>query len=410
MPRRATAGAGGSALAMRALHMVLALASSVVVVWHLPLLRGAHAQAAVEMELVCAADAFFDTAALHCATCDTYFGQTDDLNMVASASSTGPSGYALGCECAEGYRLEAASCARTVALCAGSKCTACPSNQMPTADKLACLPCDSATSDYIASVKRCVCDDASHVLIDRDAAGNRRNNITCLPCPAGTRVLTGAPFECQSCTDPNQVMDSSGKCACTTGYVESGGALGDAADVFCTPTTETGSLLALYPRKSELVLRDLSVTLTSAVQEHYYVWSSVRCYYFRSVSDLQPCQVLANLCVLQHYNEYSSACKLMLDLQSVRTPTENGVADWKHALPWVFYGDSAAEVRLVTDIALNFAYEDDARGGLASRTEFYLSSCVALLHHPPTARAHIARTHARNMHGMLHFLTFARRN
>jgi hypothetical protein len=358
---------------MRMLQVLLA--SLAVVLWRLPL--RADAQLAVDMELVCASNAFFDTAALHCATCDTYFGQTDVLNMVASSTDLGPSGYALGCECAEGYRLEASSCLRTVSLCAGSKCTACPANQMPTKDKLACLPCDPAAADYIASAKRCICDDSSHVLIDRDAAGNRRLNVTCLPCPSGSRVISGSsPFECQSCPDPNQVIDSSGKCACGTGYVESGGALGDAADVFCTPTTETGLVLSEYPRRSALVLSQLSVTLTSAVQDHYYVWSAVRCFYFRDVADLQPCQVLANLCALQHYNEQSSACTLLEHLQSVRTPTENDAPanDWKHALPWIFYGDSAAEVRLLTDISLTFAYEDDARGGLAAKTEFYLSS------------------------------------
>ena len=54
------------------------------------------------------------------------------------------------------------------------------------------------------------------------------------------------------------------------------------------------------------------------------------------------CQVLANLCVLQLYNEDTIACRLFRDLQrneanpSVQEPFYDDEG-WREGLPWLYY-------------------------------------------------------------------------
>ena len=126
--------------------------------------------------------------------------------MIADPSITGTDGHSLACTCNDGFRLAAQSCSRTSALCADYSCTACTSSTMPTADKSTCLPCDPATASYSNGVGRCVCNNADYVLVDSDAAGNLRTDITCLPCPTGTAVVSADPFTCKSCSDDGSMQ------------------------------------------------------------------------------------------------------------------------------------------------------------------------------------------------------------
>ena len=157
------------------------------------------------------------------------------------------------------------------------------------------------------------------------------------------------------------VIDASdGSCNCDTGYTQSGGVYTDEA--YCNDNQLVANLKSEYPLTSDVVLGTLTSTVSSLVQEHYYDWAGTNCYYFWDVANIKACQVLANLCVLQHYSEDASPCNILEKLDDLR---QKGIPD-------IFFSDTAT-VRQNTDITLNYAYEDDD-GGLNGKVDFYLSS------------------------------------
>ena len=322
------------------------------------------AQPEVILENECAQTEIFDTTKLGCYSCETYFS-SDRSNVRADSSSVNDFGYASQCTCDSGYRKVEQSCSGTN-LCADFECSACTNNRMPSQDLSQCLPCDPAAAFFSSSAGECVCNNDGEVLIDKDAAGNMRQNVTCLPCPAGTAVVND-PYVCKTCTGANMVVAANGDCVCGSGYIETGGSFIE-SEIFCVSS-------ALYSSASyDLLLNDVDVEVSSAVQAHYYPWASVNCKYFRSVEDTKACQVLTNLCVMQHFHSDSDACADLESLQSSRSPSVNGASDWKHSLPWLLYSEDATGVRETTDISLKFAYEDDDRSGVTSRAEMFLST------------------------------------
>ena len=108
--------------------------------------------------------------------------------------------------------------------------------------------------------------------------------------------------------------------------------------------------------------RDGSSTeaFTSDVFKHYYFQSAVGC---RENNDQRMCQVLANLCVLQLYNERTIACKLFRDLQKEGRISAQGRFyqddDWKAGLPWLYYDQTPQAVfKDATPPDLTVSFED----------------------------------------------------
>jgi hypothetical protein len=78
---------------------------------------------------------------------------------------------------------------------------------------------------------------------------------------------------------------------------------------------------------------------TSDVFNTNFAQAALRC---KIESDPKACQVLANLCVLQLYNEQSLACKLFnqiaLDRED-KNPKPNTFTElgWVPGMPWLYY-------------------------------------------------------------------------
>ena len=127
----------------------------------------------------------------------------------------------------------------------------------------------------------------------------------------------------------------------------------------------------------------------SAVYRELYIASAIGC---RDDGNPQACQTLANLCVLQLYNERTAACRLFKDLtgkkvKDIDEDTGEGDADtdadtattatdeeknnnavWKEGLPWLYYSQRGEETKDVSevlaetlDLTVAFEAEEDER-------------------------------------------------
>lgn len=87
------------------------------------------------------------------------------------------------------------------------------------------------------------------------------------------------------------------------------------------------------------------VTLTSALYQDVFLLAASECYFYRSELQNHFCQVLGNICVLQHFSAAASSCAL-LDLiqRSGRTTTANGVSGWFSTLPFLSYSTNTRSV------------------------------------------------------------------
>ena len=119
-------------------------------------------------------------------------------------------------------------------------------------------------------------------------------------------------------------------------------------------------------------------TVVSDVFDYLYIQSAVGC---MNDGNPQKCQSLANLCVLQLYDELTIACKLFQYLQMNQFTTESSQVDfyndsgWRKDLPWLYYDRSPQEVIKEQD-PINLVVSFSMFGNDPSRTNqltFYLA-------------------------------------
>jgi len=99
---------------------------------------------------------------------------------------------------------------------------------------------------------------------------------------------------------------------------------------------------------------------------HLYYKAAVGCAVY---SNPNQCQVLANLCVLQLYDEQTIVCELYKDtVDQASAPRANSFYNdngWKEGIPWLFY-ERATDIILYESkrvkMRVSFGYEDPALG------------------------------------------------
>lgn len=98
---------------------------------------------------------------------------------------------------------------------------------------------------------------------------------------------------------------------------------------------------------------DTQVTLASALFQDVFMLTASECYFYQSAKQTRYCQLLGNLCVLQHFHPSAPSCALLSLIQiSGRTTTANGISGWYYTLPFLNYGDDASRVMQSTNIAM----------------------------------------------------------
>ena len=250
-------------------------------------------------------------------------------------------------------------------------CTAC-TLQASYSDRSSCVSCDSTTT---LTSGECSCNTAGYVLLEEDITGGKLSAKTCSACPSGKAVITTAgyyagvyyaadAYTCQSCPDNNMVF-SSGACVCNSGYTLVGnGALGEQ---MCVATAIASAFTAELSSASTVTYysSDDSVqSITSLTMSHYFVQAAALCkYYGTYVNDMKYCQILANLCALQLFDDSTVACSTFIAIQDLRgtanLQTQNlyvgtqivtyTIQSWYAGMPWLYFSTGAAAAICQTD-------------------------------------------------------------
>ena len=153
-----------------------------------------------------------------------------------------------------------------------------------------------------------------------------------------------ANWQCKTCPDPNMEFRET-TCVCREEFKTAGDACisnEQAKSLSDDGFAEDGLEFKVEYNNVKQVGRSGSSTeaLISDVFKHYYYQSAVGC---RDYDDQRMCQILANLCVLNLYNERTIACKLFKALQkeSERVASEQVTfykdEGWKEGIPWLYY-------------------------------------------------------------------------
>jgi hypothetical protein len=205
-----------------------------------------------------------------------------------------------------------------------AKCVECAAGSASSIDRSRCISCPQGVDKQTGE---CLCPSNSAV-IEKDVAGQYLTTKQCLSCPTGAYPGPSAPvYYCQACP-PGQIYDTNQKpwrCQCDlTGYV----AAGDT----CVSITDSQYITTNFPvniaksmtfSNEEGVDKDKDGTITIASSDtidFLYLKSGFDCL---KNSTPKSCQTLANLCVLQLYDQNNPICKLYTYINNLRPSIAN---------------------------------------------------------------------------------------
>lgn len=334
----------------------------------------------------CGTNQYFDSTLFSCRSCGS--GQTVDTSVKNA------DGNYIQCKCESGYVLSINDC--TVddsGTCVEDVCTICDST-VAYSDSSNCTFCGTGTTltnslpNSLDGGSDCVCSSLNEVLVETDYLGlTMTGNKTCLTCPTGTAVViadvtiagqdySGSFYECQYCPDVNMVMTvtpstfvegvtPSYACTCNSNFVTAGVAkIGPSVCVASSLTGSTANVLLqnidLFSIRTFDTLTNSQVSLRSAVFKHYLIPAVTECTYYSSPTDIQRCQLLANLCVLALYDSTNTACSTFEALRAISTRQNNSIypdiTTWGDHMPWISY-PTGSTMSLCTDDGVKMAVD-----------------------------------------------------
>jgi hypothetical protein len=131
------------------------------------------------------------------------------------------------------------------------------------------------------------------------------------------------------------VVGSSVVCSCAVGYSLVGQAV--LGPQRCVLTSLATPFLNTEQQASTVVYRTVGPQVSLTLL-HYFTRAAAACTYFGGTLNLADCQTLANLCVLQLYDDSATACITYSRVLAGRTFKDwEGVASWSAQLPWLLY-------------------------------------------------------------------------
>lgn len=295
---------------------------------------------------------FYDTGLLACNSCGT--------NKKASSDY-------LSCICEDGL----AKTESTVNY-VNFECSSCGSNQVPTYDQTDCVSCPN---DLISD-NECSCSADTYEFIEEyDEDSTLLETKECISCSSINTYTGEKSYSCKKCNDVNMQRDSSTyECYCdsTNYYTSQQACVSKELDIIVSysPSAAANVTYTKFEIGSGIIQKDIAVSDTF---NYYYAKAASDC----SNNDVIGCQQLANLCVLQLYNQQKTACQLYNQIQTGRDLVSSK-GQYKN-MAWLYYIQDALTVledKNTVDMLVTFDpnSEDEKVNELAfTLAEFYLN-------------------------------------
>ena len=135
-------------------------------------------------------------------------------------------------------------------------------------------------------------------------------------------------------------MTAGNVCTCPTGYTITG--VTSIGSQSCVLTSLAAAYLKIEGIAINSKYSSIGVAVLSTTILHYFTKAAVHCQYYGGPQDIQSCNILANLCALQLYDDQSTVCASYLAITSSRGATfVDNVANWVAGMPWLYYSGSS---------------------------------------------------------------------
>lgn len=174
----------------------------------------------------------------------------------------------------------------------------------------------------------CICDSGYAIQEKDPISGKFYTTKKCIQCPSdGYPGPNGPVYACKLCPY-GKIYDKNRNpwlCTCDlTSFVTAG-------DI-CIPTAESLPITTSYPVNTAKTLKFNFAETTDPLQdsvisvsssdtiEYLYLKSGYKCL---KESDIESCNALANICVLQMYDVENSACALYKYINKLKSPVAN---------------------------------------------------------------------------------------
>lgn len=130
-------------------------------------------------------------------------------------------------------------------------------------------------------------------------------------------------------------------CSCGTDYTLVGNSILD--EQRCIFTTEASPFTPLELAASQVNYGNNIGTISSLTFRNYYVEAAAKCKFFSGTDSVRYCQILANLCVLQLYNNNAQVCVNHLEnVISRGLSVVNDIENWVLGQPWIYFANNNA--------------------------------------------------------------------
>ncbi|KAI9328026.1 transmembrane protein 67-domain-containing protein [Zopfochytrium polystomum] len=298
------------------------------------------------VQTACSPQQAWDIAELFCRVCSTNQSVVAQLAppYVASSTSDARAAAKRQCQCMPGYVLTGGASV----LDSRSSCKACNATQTSSFERSFCLFCERPFVDGNGATT-CLCDPGQY-LMTRDAQGIPLTKALCKNCPKASYPSDDLST-CISCPDanmiPNYSSDTGYECLCNTTIGFSAQPVGNQCVNSTSLLSQSSQNTVDYP--NAVGPSGLSAPIRNFPSDffsEYLAYASNLC---SSEWDEEACSLLANLCVLQMYNQKSAACKSYLDLALVRSPSKNSpIFERPVSLPWLFYKEQALSISAIS--------------------------------------------------------------
>ncbi|GMI00340.1 hypothetical protein TrST_g3137 [Triparma strigata] len=336
---------------------------------------------------------FFDNIGLLCQTCDAA------SFLEPNAEEVDAYGNAMGCSCNTGYSYVAATDQSQ-----GYTCSATCKDQgrSVASDGTSCASCfdvlDPAgnRNAYDTTDNDCKCTQPGTVDSSSAVISYKLQEMTnyttspsavlkwkdCVQCESGKAVITSDvltdgrathltagveypvdKYTCASCPDDNMFFDSQYACKCGGGLEEAGNTF--VGPKYCVDGKMTSDFEVEYAAIQSSVEGAAVDTdsVRSDTLEHYLDWAFYNCdaenFEISSLTQTiqEACQALANMCVMNLYDNDHIACEKYQNVKSERDGNYyDGISGWKEALPWLYYGDAANTIREDREISMSMSF------------------------------------------------------